>query len=81
MRVLHTADWHIGQYKGPMVQGENARMKDIEKCLDTMAENASALKPDLTIISGDIFISPGAPFSLASRTPPVIISLIRSTFC
>ena len=33
------------------------------------------------IFSGGIFISPGVPFSVASSTPPVIISLTRSTFC
>ena len=32
------------------------------------------------IISGFIFSSPGVPFSVASSTPPVIISLTRSTF-
>ena len=31
-------------------------------------------------ISGDIFSSPGTPFFFASRTPPVIMSLMISTF-
>ena len=23
MKILHTADWHIGQFKGPVVDGVN----------------------------------------------------------
>lgn len=29
MKVLHTADWHIGQFKGPVVDGVNLRSQDI----------------------------------------------------
>lgn len=25
MKVLHTADWHIGQFKGPVEDGVNLR--------------------------------------------------------
>lgn len=25
MKILHTADWHIGQFKGPVVDGVNLR--------------------------------------------------------
>lgn len=28
MKVLHTADWHIGQFKGPVVDGVNLRSQD-----------------------------------------------------
>ena len=55
MKVLHTADWHIGQYKGPMAEGKNLRFEDIRNCLEALTAQAEAEKPDLTIIAGDIF--------------------------
>ena len=27
MKILHTADWHIGQFKGPVVDGVNLRCR------------------------------------------------------
>lgn len=55
IRVLHTADWHIGSFPGPEADGENARLKDIEKCLEALAVSAHNEEPDITVISGDIF--------------------------
>lgn len=34
MKILHTADWHIGQFKGPVVDGVNLRSQDTVKCLE-----------------------------------------------
>ena len=31
MKILHTADWHIGQFKGPVVDGVNLRSQDTVK--------------------------------------------------
>lgn len=28
MKILHTADWHIGQFKGPIEDGVNLRSLD-----------------------------------------------------
>ena len=28
MKILHTADWHIGQFKGPVVDGVNLRSQE-----------------------------------------------------
>lgn len=55
LRVLHTADWHIGNFPGPDVNGENVRLKDIETCLSAMVGEAGMESPDLAIISGDVF--------------------------
>lgn len=55
MKILHTADWHIGQFKGPVVDGVNLRLKDTVKCLEYMVEVAQKEKPDIVCISGDIF--------------------------
>lgn len=55
MKVLHTADWHIGQFKGPVEDGVNLRSLDIVKCLEYMVEKAREEHPDLVCISGDVF--------------------------
>ena len=55
MKILHTADWHIGDYKGPTEDGVNLRFKDIENCLGYMINVAQGEKPDVVCISGDIF--------------------------
>jgi exonuclease SbcD len=55
MKILHTADWHIGEYKGPEKNGVNLRGKDIENCLKALIDHARTEKPDLTVVSGDIF--------------------------
>lgn len=34
MKILHTADWHIGQFKGPIEDGVNLRSLDTIKCLE-----------------------------------------------
>lgn len=55
MKILHTADWHIGQFKGPVENGVNLRSLDTVKCLEFMVEEARKAKPDLVCVSGDIF--------------------------
>lgn len=55
MKVLHTADWHIGQFKGPIENGVNLRSQDTKECLEYMVEEARKNHPDLVCISGDVF--------------------------
>lgn len=55
IRILHTGDLHIGNFPGPEVNGENARFRDICKCLDALVEGAKESKPDIAIIAGDVF--------------------------
>lgn len=55
MKILHTADWHIGQFKGPAVDGVNLRSQDTVKCLEYMVDVAIKERPDIVCISGDIF--------------------------
>lgn len=55
IRVLHTGDWHIGQFNGPTVNGENARFMDICKCLDALVMEAEKRQPDYIVIAGDVF--------------------------
>lgn len=55
MKILHTADWHIGTFKGPEKDGVNLRSADTMRCLRSMVEAAKEEHPDLTLVSGDIF--------------------------
>lgn len=42
MKILHTADWHIGQFKGPVVDGVNLRSQDRYVVIDKMKLNQVA---------------------------------------
>lgn len=55
IKILHTGDWHIGQFNGPTVNGENARFLDVCKCLDALVETAQSQHPDYIVIAGDVF--------------------------
>lgn len=56
MKILHSADWHIGELNGPIINGENARMRDTINCIDFMIDKALEEQPDLIVISGDLFM-------------------------
>lgn len=56
MKILHTADWHIGQFKGPVVDGVNLRSQDTVKCLEYMVQVAIEEKPDIVCVSGDEYL-------------------------
>ena len=56
MKLLQTADWHLGPFKGPADKdGMNLRYKTTVKCLESMVETAKAQHPDIVCVSGDIF--------------------------
>lgn len=55
MKILHTADWHIGNFHGPEKDGKNLRLQDTYNCICHLIKTAKEEKPDLTLISGDIF--------------------------
>ena len=55
IRILHTADWHIGDFKGPVRDGKNMRFEDTARCLEALCRKAEEVKPELAVISGDIF--------------------------
>lgn len=55
MKILHTADWHIGQFKGPVVDGVNLRSQDTVNCLNYMIKVTEEEKPDIVCVSGDVF--------------------------
>ena len=38
--IIHAADWHIGDFKGPERDGVNLRSLDTRRCLEFMAARA-----------------------------------------
>lgn len=55
MKILHTADWHIGNFRGPAKDGVNLRLEDTKRCLDELVRAAKEERPDFSLISGDVF--------------------------
>lgn len=55
MNILHTADWHIGNFPGPERDGHNLRADDTGMCIQHLHDIALLKKPQMILISGDIF--------------------------
>ncbi|TGY90880.1 hypothetical protein E5329_23880 [Petralouisia muris] len=55
MKILHSGDWHIGNFEGPIKEGVNLRSLDTKHCLEFMAERAEQERPELVLVPGDIF--------------------------
>lgn len=55
MKILHTADWHLGTFRSPVKDGINLRTEDTKKCLDELVRVAKEEQPDYSLISGDVF--------------------------
>jgi len=55
VRILHTADIHLGELSGPVVNGLNARMMDTVRCMDFVVETAKKEDIDAILIAGDLF--------------------------
>ena len=50
MKILHTSDWHLGH----TLYGYD-RTEEQQSMLDQIVKIAQHLKPDLFLVSGDIF--------------------------
>lgn len=55
MKILHTADWHLGSFRSPVKDGVNLRTEDTNRCLDELIRVAKEERPDYSLISGDVF--------------------------
>lgn len=55
MKILQTADWHIGNFRSPVKDGINLRSEDTKRCLDELVRVAGEQKPDYALVSGDVF--------------------------
>lgn len=52
MKILHTADWHLGTFRSPVKDGVNLRTEDTKRCLDELIRVANEEKPDYSLVSG-----------------------------
>ena len=50
MKILHTSDWHLGH----VLYGHD-RTDEQQDMLDQMVEIAEETKPDLFLVSGDVY--------------------------
>ncbi|MEA4901888.1 metallophosphoesterase [Desulfitobacterium sp.] len=60
MKILHTADIHLGDLNGPVRDGKNARRQDTLQCMIEIAnaatrEAATGKPVNVAIIAGDLF--------------------------
>ncbi len=56
LKILHTADWHIGSFPCPASKDKtNFRFLDICSYIEFLISQAETLKPDIIIIAGDVF--------------------------
>ena len=55
MKILHTADWHLGTFRSPVKDGVNLRSEDTKRCPDELIKAAEEEHPDFVLISGDVF--------------------------
>jgi len=55
IKILQTADWHLGSPRSPMKDGVNLRTEDTKRCLDELVRVAGEERPDYALISGDVF--------------------------
>lgn len=55
MKLLSTADWHLGTFPGPEIQGQNARLMDTLRCADFLVQKAQEEQSDVILIAGDLF--------------------------
>lgn len=56
MRLIHTADWHLGKH----LEGQS-RMEEQELFLDEFVKIVEEKKADMVLIAGDVYDSPNPP--------------------
>ena len=73
MLILHTSDWHVGK----SLKGQS-RIPDQLAALAAVVEVATAHRPDLVIIAGDLYDS-SSPTADATRIVTRALSALRQT--
>src|SRR4051812_28672430 len=73
MKLLHTSDWHIGK----VLKGQS-RTDDQVAALAQVVEVAKAERPDLVIVSGDLYDT-STPTPDATRIVTRALSALRAT--
>lgn len=77
MKILHTADWHLGNFDGPQENGINLRATGVIKCVEHLVAIAEKEIPDFILISGDIFDKAKVWSDRSNREDRVIIKIIK----
>ena len=75
MRILHTADWHIGK-----IVNEFSMLEDQEYYLNQLVDKVKELKIDVLIMAGDLYdraIPPKEAVTLANKIITRLIKAIR----
>ena len=76
MRILHTADWHLGrQFEGHSLDHDHAAV------LDQVFAAVQKVQPDALVVAGDIFDRAAPPESAVRLLNRFIESVIASTSC
>src|SRR5579871_3043675 len=70
MRILHTADWHLGDRLGRI-----DRTDDLRKAVERVAAYCESEKADVLLVAGDLFSELASPDALRDS-----ISHLRKTF-
>jgi DNA repair protein SbcD/Mre11 len=76
MRILHTADWHLGrQFEGHSLDHDHAAV------LDQVFAAVQKVQPDALVVAGDIFDRAAPPESAVRLFNRFIESVIANTSC
>lgn len=71
MRLLHTADWHLGR----QLHG-HALLDDQAHALDLLVEAAAELRPDAVIVAGDVYDRAVPPHEAVELLDEVLARLV-----
>lgn len=76
MKILHTADWHLGKY----LEGES-RLDEQAAFLKDFVALAHAHKPDIIVIAGDVYDTPNPPSKAENLFYETLKQLSRDGDC
>ncbi len=72
MRILHTADWHVGRRLG-----RHDRIAEMREALDEVARIADEERADLVLVAGDVFDRAAPPVESLSLGLSALLRLAR----
>lgn len=81
IRVLHTADWHIGSFPGPEINGENGRFLDVQSILNQLVTVAEQELPDFILIAGDVFHQAKVWSDRGLKEQALCVNILRRLAC
>ncbi|MGK0185241.1 MAG: exonuclease SbcD [Verrucomicrobiales bacterium] len=76
LRVLHTADWHLGKMLGDLDRSE-----EHQRFLDWLLENLAQQEVDVLLVAGDVFDTANPPQSAERQYFEFLANVYRQTKC